>query len=135
MEFTNPKGVVAPASHYSQLVTVPANARRAIASGQIGIAPDGSICEGLEAQTVQAFENLFKVIEGAGMTKTDIVKIVFYSTVPGSVASFREIRDRMFDSLHLSGNIRPGDARLPLRGRGRGRRALTGVTIGGRLGD
>lgn len=97
MKFTNPEGVPAPASTYSQLVTVPANARRAIASGQIGVAPDGSVREGLEAQTVQAFENLFKVIEGAGMAKTDIVKIVFYSTVPGSVASFREIRDRMFD--------------------------------------
>lgn len=97
MDFTNPEGVAAPASRYSHLVTVPANARRAIASGQIGIAPDGSVREGLEAQIEQSFENLFKVFEGAGMKKTDVVKIVFYSTVPGSVATFREIRDRVFE--------------------------------------
>ncbi|WP_420406342.1 RidA family protein [Nisaea sp.] len=97
MEFTNPEGVATPASHYSQLVTVPANARRAIASGQIGVSPDGSLREGLEAQMEQAFDNLFKVFAAAGMKKTDIVKIVFYSTVPGSVATFRAMRDRLFE--------------------------------------
>ncbi|MBO6562117.1 MAG: RidA family protein [Nisaea sp.] len=97
MEFTNPEGVAAPASRYSQLVTVPANARRAIASGQIGVAPDGSLKSGLEAQMEQAFENLFNVFAAAGMKKTDIVKIVFYSTVPGSVATFRAMRDRVFE--------------------------------------
>lgn len=97
MKFSNPSGVAAPASKYSQLVTVPANARRAIASGQIGLTPDGKMVEGLEAQMVQAFENLFGVIAAAGMKKTDIVKIVFYSTVPGSVALFRATRDRLFE--------------------------------------
>ena len=33
------------------------------------------------------------------MTKNDITKIVLCSTVPGSVTSFGEIRDRMFDRL------------------------------------
>jgi len=97
MEFTNPEGVAKPASHYSQLVIVPANARRAIASGQIGVAPDGSLKEGLEAQMEQAFDNLFKVFAAAGMKKTDIVKIVFYSAVPGSIATFRAMRDRLFE--------------------------------------
>jgi len=43
MKLLNPKNITRPASNYSQGVVVPANARRLIISGQIGIDPDGSI--------------------------------------------------------------------------------------------
>ena len=45
MKLLNPKNITRPASNYSQGVVIPANARRLIISGQIGIGRDGSLPE------------------------------------------------------------------------------------------
>lgn len=97
MQFVNPSGVAAPASNYSHVVVVPAGMRRAVVSGQIGIAPDGTVPRALEAQMEQAWRNVFAVLAGVGMSKRDIVKVVFYATVPDSVKLYREVRDRVLE--------------------------------------
>jgi 2-iminobutanoate/2-iminopropanoate deaminase len=91
----NPTGMVQPASRYSQGVEVPPNARWLYISGQIGVAPDGSIAKGLEAQFIQAFENIGTVLAAAGMVKTDIVKLTIFVTEPGSetLGVYRRSRD------------------------------------------
>ena len=93
-KFFNPPAVAKPSSSYSHGVTVGAGARRLIMSGQVGMRPDGVICEGIEAQTAQVFDNMLALIEAAGMKKTDLVKIVTYCTVPGELAKVREVRSR-----------------------------------------
>ncbi len=72
MEFLNPDTVAPPASDYSHGVVVPAAARRLIVAGQVGLNPDGSLAEGLEAQMERCWLNLFAVLEAAGMTKRDL---------------------------------------------------------------
>lgn len=95
MKAMNPDGVVKPASNYAQCVLHAANAERLVISGQVGVAPGGTVAQGLEAQTEQTFKNLLAVLDGAGFKREHLVKIVAYVTVPGQVAVFREIRERM----------------------------------------
>jgi reactive intermediate/imine deaminase len=44
-------------------------------SGSAGIAKDGSVPEGIEAQAEQAFQNLGEVLEAAGCTWEQVVKL------------------------------------------------------------
>ncbi len=97
MRFINPDTIAAPASNYSQGVVVPANAERLIIAGQIGANPDGSLAEGLEAQMERAWLNMFAILEDAGMTKQNLVKITVFMVGDGHTAAYREVRDRMLD--------------------------------------
>ena len=44
-------------------------------SGQVGVAPDGSVPDGIEAQAKQAFGNLKECLAAAGATPADVAKI------------------------------------------------------------
>lgn len=91
--FFNPATVIAPASRYSQAAEHALSGRRLVISGQIGIRPDGSLAEGLEAQMEVAWDNLMAILHDAGMGVNDLVKATVYVTVPGSVGPYRTVRD------------------------------------------
>ena len=91
--FHNPKTVAAPASRYSQGVSHALDGRRLVISGQIGVRPDGSVVEGLEAQMAQCWDNLIAVLADAGMQVEHLVKVTVFVTVPGAVAVYRKVRD------------------------------------------
>ena len=91
--FLNPPAVIAPASRYSQAVEHRLGGRRLVISGQLGLTPDGTLAEGLEAQMAVAWDNLIAILHDAGMAVNDLVKVTVYVTVPGSVGPFRTIRD------------------------------------------
>jgi 2-iminobutanoate/2-iminopropanoate deaminase len=95
----NPSGMTQPASRYSQGVEVSPNARWLYISGQIGIAPDGSVAYGLEAQFNQAFKNIGVVLAAAGMAKTDLVKVTVFVTQPGTetLGVYRKARDQWME--------------------------------------
>jgi 2-iminobutanoate/2-iminopropanoate deaminase len=92
--FFNPRAIAQPASRYSQGVVHSAHARRLLISGQVGITPEGIIPANLENQMEIAWDNLIEVLREGGMSVADLVKIVTYVTVPGSVALARSIRQR-----------------------------------------
>lgn len=92
----NPPNVAAPSSSYSHGILIAPNAKRLVISGQIGVRPDGSIAEGMKAQTEQAIDNLFNIVAAAGMKPTDIVKIVTYVTKADNIAAMREVRSAKF---------------------------------------
>ena len=95
MQFINPSDITAPASKYSQGVLVPANARRLVISGQIGMTKDGKVVEGLEAQLRQTWQNIFAVLREGGMSVTDVIKISSFVTDPKAVMLTRQIRDEV----------------------------------------
>ncbi len=112
--FFNPPTVIAPASNYSQGAEHALAGRRLLVSGQIGLRPDGSLPEGLEAQMEAAWDNLIAVLAHAGMAVNDLVKVTVYVTVPGSVGPYRTVRDRKLAGhapactyLEVSGLARP----------------------------
>jgi len=48
-------------------------------SGQVGTDPKtGQVVEGIEAQTRQALENVEAVLEAAGCSRTDVVKVTVF---------------------------------------------------------
>jgi 2-iminobutanoate/2-iminopropanoate deaminase len=90
----NPRGIAPPGSRYAHGIVHSARARRLVISGQVGQRLDGSVPEDLAEQMEAAWDNLTAILAEAGMSMTDLVKITVFTTVPGSVAMYRTIRDR-----------------------------------------
>lgn len=94
----NPPSIHPPNSRYSHGVVhaFAPKTRRLVISGQVGIAPDGTVSDDLATQVEQAWDNLFGVLAGAGMGPRDIVKVTTFVTdgSPETVRRCREIRSR-----------------------------------------
>lgn len=67
---------------YSQAVRIPAGTSLVFLSGQIGLEPTTGdlVSESFEAQVHQAFANLKAVVEAAGGTLENIVKLTLFLT-------------------------------------------------------
>ncbi len=91
----NPAGMPVPASRYSHVALAEAVSRRLEISGQVGIRPDGTLAEGLEAQLDQALANIDTALGAAGMGRGNLMKITVYLTqnTPEAVAAYRTRRD------------------------------------------
>jgi enamine deaminase RidA (YjgF/YER057c/UK114 family) len=63
-------------------------------SGQIGRDADMQLVEDREAQTVQAFENLKRVLSAAGASMNDVVEITSFHTDMRDLPLFMQVRDR-----------------------------------------
>ena len=100
MRALNPSTVVKPASHYAQAIEVASSGRRLVMSGQVGVKPDGTICEGYEAQAEQIWVNILALLNAAEMEVANLIAIRVYDAAPGNVAAYRAIRDRVLDG-HL----------------------------------
>lgn len=74
----NPAGIAGPFGHYDQGVEAADIARLLHVSGQVGVAPDGSISDDIEAQIEQTWRNVEAVLAEAGMTTANIVRTVTY---------------------------------------------------------
>ena len=92
--FFNPKTTARPSSKFSHGVVHSARSRRLVISGQVGVLADGAILPDLESQMQAAWDNLVSVLEEAGMGVTDLIKITAFVTIPGSVDTFRKVRDQ-----------------------------------------
>jgi enamine deaminase RidA (YjgF/YER057c/UK114 family) len=91
--FSNPPGVAAPASRYSHAALVEGPGRRLVLSGQVGIAPDGTIPEDGEAQIALALANLRTLLAAHGMGPANIVKLTVFLTDTALIAPWRQARD------------------------------------------
>jgi enamine deaminase RidA (YjgF/YER057c/UK114 family) len=91
----NPDGIAKPASRYSHCALAEGATRRLEISGQVGVRPDGSVPEGLEAQLDAAFANVDAALASAGMGRGNLMKITVYLTQsrPEAVAAYRARRD------------------------------------------
>ena len=86
--------------HYSPAVRVD---RTIYISGQIGRGENHQIITDSEAQIIQAFENLKKVVEAAGAAMHDIVDLTTFHTDMRDLTLFMKVRDR-----YLSATTPPG---------------------------
>jgi enamine deaminase RidA (YjgF/YER057c/UK114 family) len=88
----NPANFPKPQSNYSQGVVHSAAAQRLVLSGQVGVRPDGSVAEGLDAQMRQTWDNFLAVLSAAGFTPADVIKVTIYCTEP-ALQEFRRGRE------------------------------------------
>ncbi len=92
---SNPTTVRAPTG-YSHGVIVQGAERRLVISGQVGMAPDGSVPTTGEGQIAQAFANLRAVLEANGMSTVNIVKTTVFLTDRSLLSAYRAARGAVF---------------------------------------
>lgn len=96
IQLHNPAGMAPPFSCYSHGASAPAGARWLYVSGQVGVAPDGTVPDEPERQIELAWDNLMAVLADAGMSRADLVKVDGFITRPELVPLYRKIRERRF---------------------------------------
>ena len=65
-------------------------------AGQVGRDENLQVVEGTEAQFVQAFENVKKVLTAAGATFDNVVEMVTYHIDMRDLALFMEVKNRYY---------------------------------------
>lgn len=83
---------------FSRAVIVPRDAEWVVLSGQIPVDADGRIVApgDLRAQTVQVMENIRGILEAAGCTMDDIVRLNIFLTDMSQIQIVREVRAPYF---------------------------------------
>jgi 2-iminobutanoate/2-iminopropanoate deaminase len=90
----NPTAIRAPFARYSHALLVPPGAAMLYASGQLGVAPDDSVPNDVEAQCVLCFENIKAVLADAGMTFADVVRFTGFVTDRSYFPIYGAVRSR-----------------------------------------
>ena len=93
----SPPTVAPPFGSYSHAVQVEPGHRWLHVSGQVGVMPDGTMAEGIEGQCRQAFANLRAILDHAGMTLDDVVKVNVFLTRAEDVAPYRAVRNEALE--------------------------------------
>lgn len=94
MKPLKPAGIHPPFARYSHGIAIDPGARLIVCSGQLGVAADGTVPEGAEAQTGLAFENIRAILEEGGMGLSDIVRINAFVSGREHLAGYMAARDR-----------------------------------------
>lgn len=111
IEKINPQEIVAPFNNaYHQAVVIAPNSRIVHTAGQVGLRPDGSLPDSLEAQADQAWTNVMACIHAAGMTAANIVKINAFLVDADEYPAFAAAREK-----HI-GDARPASTALLVKG-------------------
>jgi 2-iminobutanoate/2-iminopropanoate deaminase len=102
-----------PVGPYSQAVEV---GNTLFLSGQIGIDPEtNKLLEGFEQQAVQVLKNVEALLEEAGYSKGDIVKVVIYLTDLSKFRDFNALYERFFEGVEPKpARVTVGAKELPL---------------------
>jgi 2-iminobutanoate/2-iminopropanoate deaminase len=90
-----PKAVACPAGdayHHGLLISQPREVVRL--AGQIGLAPDGVMGEGIERQAELAWDNIEAILAEAGMTVADVCKVVSYVVGRENTAGYMAVHRR-----------------------------------------
>ena len=105
----NPAAVHEP-SAYSHAIELPPGARVLHISGQVGADAAGNLLPDFAGQAEQALKNLGAVLESAGMTKDNLIKVNSYLVRRQDLDAWRAIRARFY------GGIRPASTLLLISG-------------------
>jgi enamine deaminase RidA (YjgF/YER057c/UK114 family) len=101
-----PAAIAAPFGPYSHAVEVPEGSRLLYISGEVGVRPDGTLPETIEAQAEACWQNIAAILADAGMEIGDLVKITTYLVRPEDVPAAGAARAKHF------GDARPGSATI-----------------------
>jgi enamine deaminase RidA (YjgF/YER057c/UK114 family) len=94
-------GVARQIGAYSDAIEVGPNLRWLLTSGTPGLATDGDLPKDISGQTELAWKHVISMLERAGMTVADIVKVTQYLTRAEDIAAYGKVRTRFL------GDVRP----------------------------
>lgn len=104
-EHVNPPTVPKSFSRYSQGVVAPGAARWLHVSGQVGIPVGGTLPDTFEEQARNAWRNVLGVLDAAGMSPADLVKVTAYVTRQADVGQYRTVRDSMLGDVRTASTL------------------------------
>jgi enamine deaminase RidA (YjgF/YER057c/UK114 family) len=87
-------GVAAKIGTYSDAMLVQPNLRWLMTAGTPGTGPDGIAPAGITAQAEQAWKNVIAMLEQAGMTVHDLVKVTHYLVRSEDIKPYVDVRKR-----------------------------------------
>ena len=99
-------GVARQIGAYSDAVEVAPNARWLFTAGTPGLALDGSLPGDITGQAELAWRHIVTLLERAGMTVHDLVKVTHYLLRASDIAAYAEVRSRFL------GDARPASMLL-----------------------
>lgn len=113
MTITPVTGLGSPVGLYSHAVPVPAGRQLLAVSGQLSVDASGESVGGddFEAQMRQVFTNLATVLEAAGGTLADLVKMTTYLVDADHIDDFYRVRAVLFAELFPDA-VYPGNTLL-----------------------
>lgn len=94
MRAHTPAGIRPPFANYSHAVEVPPGARLLFASGQLGITPGDTVPEDVGEQADLCFAAIRAILDSAGMTPADVVRINAFVTGREHLPAYMAARDR-----------------------------------------
>lgn len=97
----NPSSIAPPASDYAHGICVEGATRWLTISGQVGALPDGSLAGNSRSQMQVCWDRIFAVLDDAGMSVENIVKVTVFLTRGEDVGLYREVRDENLNG-HLA---------------------------------
>lgn len=77
---------------YAHAVEIPATSKLLLVSGQIGVAPDGTVSSRFDEQCAQAMANVEALLAAAGLTTADLLRANYFVTSTEFLAPLTEIR-------------------------------------------
>ena len=96
----DPFPVAAPyAGIYAHGVETPRGARFVHVSGQVGVSPQGELRADFDGQCRQAIANVRAVLEQAGMTLANVVKMSFFLVRREDMAGLVAVRQELLDGV------------------------------------
>jgi enamine deaminase RidA (YjgF/YER057c/UK114 family) len=87
-------GIASRIGTYSDAIEVPGGARWLVTAGTPGLSADGVLPEGIVAQAELAWQHIVTLLERAGMTVADVVKVTHYLTRESDIAEYVRVRSR-----------------------------------------
>jgi 2-iminobutanoate/2-iminopropanoate deaminase len=103
---THDIGVASQIGAYSDAIEVGANLRWLMTSGTPGVSTTGDLPGDITGQAERAWEHVVDLLERAGMTVADVVKVTQYLTRVEDIPAYGKVRSRFL------GDARPASMLL-----------------------
>lgn len=95
----NPERLKTPAGPYAHGIVVDPGMRWLVTTGQVALAKDGSVPDGVEAQSLLIWDHLQALLADAGMEMADIVRTAVFATSVEGLATYNAVRNQMLGEL------------------------------------
>ena len=90
----NPKSIRAPFARYSHGLLIEGATQLVFASGQLGVSPEDTVPDDIEAQCVLCFENVKAILSEAGMGFEHVVRFSAFVTDRAFFPVYGGVRSR-----------------------------------------
>lgn len=104
-QILNPAQIAAPLGQYSHAILSNNAGSWLHIAGQIGVAANGQLEDGFEAQAAQSWRNLVAILHAAGMDVSNLVKVTSYLTDANDVPRLAKVRESFLGSARPASTL------------------------------